>query len=76
MSARTKALAMTPTTVDPVVTVVAWSGTLTQLAARLGMDPRRLQRAAVRRHGRLELDIDSPVAMLTLKRQIRPPEAE
>lgn len=67
---------MTWTNVDPLVTVVAWHGPLSQLAARLGADPRRLQHAAVRRHGRLELDVDSPVAMLTLKRQIRPPEPD
>ena len=67
---------MTPTTIDPPIAVVAWSGSLSQLAARLGMDPRRLQRAATRRHGRLELDVQSPVSLLTLKRQIRQPEPD
>lgn len=67
---------MTWTTVDPNITIVAWHGPLSQLAARLNVDPRRLQRAAIRRHGRLELEVTSPVTMQTLKRQIRPPEPD
>ncbi len=61
---------------DPLVTVVAFHGPLSQLSARLGVAPRAITRAAIRRNGRLELDVVSPVALQTLKRQIRPPEAD
>jgi len=62
--------------VDPLITVIAWHGPLSQLSARLGLTPRRIRSIALRRRGRLELEVVSPAAMQTLRRQITRPEPD
>lgn len=69
----------TPTAVDPTVTVSIWSGPLTALAARVGMEPRALaatlNRVGHRVRGNLQLELQSPVALTTLRRVLtRRPE--
>lgn len=65
---------------DPLVTVELWNGPASALAARLGMThlelARSLKYAGRSVRGRLTVSVNSPVAMISLKRALRPPEAD
>lgn len=61
-------------TEDPIISVVCWRGFQSQLAARLGIDPARLngrvKQLGLKRGWTIELEIQSPAAMRTLRSRL------
>lgn len=67
-------------TPDPGVTIVAWSGPLSALAARLGRTPAvllpKVKRRCVQSRGGFLLEVHSPAALTAAARALdRPDEA-
>ena len=65
---------------DPVVSVTVWRGPRSALAALLGIAPSHLaallKRRGVKRGGAVEISLNSPVAMKTLRHSLRVADEE
>ena len=66
---------MTYDATDPVVAVTVWRGPRSALAALLNIPPSHLaallKRRGVKRGGAVEISLNSPVAMKTLRHSLR-----
>lgn len=65
---------MTHDTGDPTITISVWRGPRSALAALLGLSPAHLaalvKRRGVKRGGAVEISLNSPVAMKTLRHSL------